>query len=137
MTGRRNSQRSVGSLNIPISSNLSPVAATTPLSTKEAAPYIRCSPRTLSHWLNRGTGPTFVRFGAKHSRVAYLTADLDAFLAEHRSSGAPDAIEAAIAAGKAAGKKLAETPLTEEQKALLETLIRPLRSLAASGRASA
>jgi transcriptional regulator with XRE-family HTH domain len=111
---------------MPISSNLSPVVATVPLSTKEAAAYIGCSPRTLSNWRSRGAGPTFVRFGAKHSRVAYLTADLDAFLAEHRSSGAPDDIEAAIAAGKAAGKKLAETPLTEEQKALLGTLISPL-----------
>ncbi|SJM67489.1 hypothetical protein CZ674_11995 [Agrococcus casei LMG 22410] len=76
-------------------------------------------------------------FGAKHSRVAYLKADLDAFLAEHRSTGASDDIAAAIAAGKAAGKKLAETPLTEEQKALLGTLISPLKSLAVSGGASA
>lgn len=52
------------------------------LSEKEAAAYLGpVSVRTLQDWRTKGTGPTYSKLG---KRVAYSTADLDAFLAHGR-----------------------------------------------------
>lgn len=50
------------------------------LSAKEAAGYLRLSPKTLNNWRCKGVGPTVVRVGKRAPR--YRVADLEAFIAE-------------------------------------------------------
>lgn len=54
------------------------------LTPEGAADALGVSVATLSEWRKRGIGPTFVRLGAKHGRVLYKVADLEAFLDDNR-----------------------------------------------------
>ena len=55
--------------------------------TAEAAKYVRLSASTLEKARVKGTGPAFIRIGAR--KVAYLTSDLDKWLhARRRTSTA-------------------------------------------------
>lgn len=49
---------------------------------REAATFLRVSPRTLQGWRYRGGGPAFVRRGIRG--VAYLRADLEDWLVKRR-----------------------------------------------------
>ena len=52
-----------------------------PKDEREAANYLRLSPRTLQKWRRLNTGPTYSRQG---SSVVYLTPDLDQWLLANR-----------------------------------------------------
>lgn len=103
--------------------------------------------RTVRRWTEVGRGDRG-RLPAVHALngLRFKPEDVDEYLRPRpvapRGGPRPSDIEIAIAAGKAAGEKLAETPLTEEQKALLGTLVNPLtimatKSTSISGGASA
>jgi hypothetical protein len=47
-----------------------------------AASELGVAPATLAAWRSRGTGPAFVKLGAK--LVRYRRADLSAYIAAHR-----------------------------------------------------
>lgn len=52
------------------------------LTEKEAAKYLRVSPRTLQGWRYKRIGPEFVKLGdGTYSRVVYRLEDLEAFVA--------------------------------------------------------
>jgi predicted DNA-binding transcriptional regulator AlpA len=51
-----------------------------------AALELGVAPTTLAAWRSRGTGPSFVKLGAK--LVRYRRADLAAFVASHRRTPA-------------------------------------------------
>jgi len=53
------------------------------LTTKEAAGYLRMSPRSLERLRFEGTGPRYRKAGAgKKAKVLYTAADLDAWLSQ-------------------------------------------------------
>ena len=55
------------------------------LFTKEAAAYLRVSPRTLERWRIEGGGPTYEKLGpGPRARVLYRLRDLDAWRARYR-----------------------------------------------------
>lgn len=113
-----------------------------PLTLPDVAAIADRDERTIRRWTEVGRGDRG-RLPAVHglNGLRFKLEDVDEYLRPRpvtpRGGPRPSDIETAIAAGKAAGEKLAETPLTEEQKALLGTLVSPLTSLAASGGASA
>lgn len=51
---------------------------------KEAAKYLRVSPRQLEHWRHNGQGP---RFSQPYKAVLYDRADLDEWVAAHQKVG--------------------------------------------------
>lgn len=57
------------------------------LNTREAASWLRLSPRTLEHYRVSGGGPVFHRFG---SRVRYLLADLEDWASARRRKSTSD-----------------------------------------------
>jgi len=58
------------------------------LTTREAARRLGVSPRTLEKWRVEGNGPAFFKVGR---RVAYLEADLDAWLRTRRCRSTSEA----------------------------------------------
>lgn len=61
------------------------------LTPDEAARYLKRSKSWLAKTRMRGTGPKFLRYGQPpQGRIAYLHADLDAFLAGLRRSSTSD-----------------------------------------------
>lgn len=57
------------------------------LTTKEAATYLRMSPRTIERLRVEGTGPPYKKCGTgKKAKVLYTFADLDAWLGGARRS---------------------------------------------------
>jgi len=53
----------------------------TVVTSREAAQLLRIEPQTLRCWRLKGTGPRFIRFGAKKGRVVYDLSDIEAWLA--------------------------------------------------------
>lgn len=60
--------------------------AHTILTTAEAAEVLRVPVGTLRYWRHQGTGPKSFKLGAK--RVAYMRADVEAWLKEQYEEGA-------------------------------------------------
>lgn len=59
--------------------------AHTILTTAEAAEVLRVPVGTLRYWRHQGTGPKSFKLGAK--RVAYMRADVEAWLKEQYEEG--------------------------------------------------
>lgn len=57
------------------------VEAPAKLNTTDAAEYLGLAVSTLETWRSKGTGPHFIKCGAK---VWYLVADLDAYMQGRR-----------------------------------------------------
>ncbi len=57
------------------------------LTREDAARYLGLQPKTLAMWTMQGKGPKSVRVGG---RIFYFKADLDAFIDDGRSGGAPN-----------------------------------------------
>lgn len=59
------------------------------LTTREASPVVRVSPKTLANWRALGIGPAYTKLsGGNGGRVRYRLADLQSFLAERRIEAA-------------------------------------------------
>lgn len=54
---------------------------------EDAARYLGLQSKTLAMWTMQGKGPKSVRVGG---RIFYFKADLDAFISDGRSGGAPN-----------------------------------------------
>ena len=65
------------------------------LTTLETARRLRLAKQTLARWRCEGRGPPFIRLGGIGGRVAYRTADVDAWLASRRAFSTAEADRAA------------------------------------------
>ena len=55
------------------------------LTPDETAGRLRLAKQSLARWRCEGRGPPFIRLGGLGGRVAYRTADIDAWLASRRA----------------------------------------------------
>lgn len=56
------------------------------LTEREAAEYLRLSPKTLRRWRKAGAGPRFVRIGG--TAIRYSTTEIESFVATEGSEHA-------------------------------------------------